>query len=156
MVHIWPYEDLEQRADVRARAIADGGWPPDNNELILDARSEIYLAAPFMQSLGDREIGPVYEMRTYTYALGDMPKVLDAWSGAIAERVKLLPLAGCWYSDIGGLNRFVHLWAYKTYDERARIRSEAVATGVWPPASGVAPLRQENKILLPFDFSPMR
>ena len=156
VVHIWPYEDLEQRAEVRARAIADGDWPPDNDELILDARSEIYLPAPFMETLGDREIGPVYEMRTYSYALGDIPKVLDAWSGAIAERVKLSPLAGCWYSDIGGLNRLVHLWAYKSYDERARIRSEAVAKGVWPPPGSVAPLRQENKILLPFDFSPMQ
>ena len=133
VVHIWPYEDVSSRAELRAQAVAAGVWPPDNADLILDMQSEIYLPAPFMDPLGDREIGPVYEMRIYTYGQGDIPKVLDAWSGRIAERVKLSPLAGCWYSDIGGLNRLVHLWAYKSYDERARIRSEAVAKGVWPP-----------------------
>ena len=109
-----------------------------------------------MTPLGDRKIGPIYEMRTYTYAGGDIAKVLDAWAGAIEEREKLSPLAGCWFSEIGALNKFVHLWAYQTLEERARIRDEGRAKGIWPPQSGVVPLKQENKILLPAEFSPMQ
>ena len=61
-----------------------------------------------------------------------IPRV-DAWADGIAEREKLSPLAGCWYSEIGDLNRFVHLWAYRSFDERARVRREARERGIWPP-----------------------
>jgi len=156
VVHIWPYDDLNQRAEIRGKAVADGAWPPDNSEFMLNMQSDIYLPAPFMTPLGEREIGPIYEMRIYTYAPGDIPKVIEAWSGAIEERQKYSPLAGAWYSDIGGLNKWVHLWAYKSFEERSQVRAETRAKGVWPPPSGVAPIKQENKILLPMSFSPMQ
>ena len=156
VVHIWPYDDLNQRAEIRTRAVADGKWPPQNDDIIVDMESEIYHPAPFMTPLGDRDIGPVYEMRSYTYPVGTIPKVLEYWGKNIVEREKLSPLAGCWYSELGRLNKFVHLWAYKSLDERARVRAEATAKGVWPPPSGVTPVTQENKILVPFEFSPMQ
>ena len=156
VVHIWPYEDLNQRAEIRAKVVADGIWPADNTDLTLDMRSDIYHPAPFMTPLGERTIGPLYEMRTYTYPNGSMPRVLEAWGKAIAEREKLSPLAGCWYSEIGSLNKFIHMWAYSSADERQRVRAEAADTGIWPPRGGVAPLRQENNLLVPFAFSPMQ
>ena len=156
VVHIWPYDDLNQRTDIRARAVADGAYPPDTSEFIVNMQSEIFYPAEFMTPLGERNIGPVYEMRIYTYAPGHIPRVLEAWGARIAEREKLSPLAGCWYSELGGLNRFVHLWAYKSLEERGSVRAEAQAKGIWPPPSGVAPLKQENKILLPAAFSPMQ
>ena len=156
VVHIWPYEDLNQREEIRAKVVADGVWPADNTDLTLDMQSEIYKPAPFMTPLGERTIGPLYEMRTYTYPNGSMPRVLEAWGKAIAEREKLSPLAGCWYSEIGSLNKFIHMWAYSSADERQRVRAEAADSGVWPPRGGVAPLRQENKFLVPFAFSPMQ
>jgi len=44
--------------------------------------------APFMHPLGSRDYGTgnVYEMRTYTYAPGDIAKVLEGWSKAIEAR----------------------------------------------------------------------
>ena len=36
VVHIWPYEDLSSRSEIRSRAVADGVWPPDDHEFILD------------------------------------------------------------------------------------------------------------------------
>ena len=156
VVHIWPYEDLNQRSEVRAKVGEDGIWPPDNAEFTLDMKSEIYNPAPFMTPLGERSIGPLYEMRTYTYPNGSIPRVLEAWGNAIGEREKLSPLAGCWYAEIGSLNRFIHLWAYSDANERDRVRAEAVGSGIWPPKGGVAPLKQETKFLVPFGFSPMQ
>ena len=53
-------------------------------------------------------------MRTYTYAAGDMPKVLAAWTWRdLPAREELSPLAACWTSELGGLNKFVHTWVYK-------------------------------------------
>ena len=155
VVHIWPYEDLNQRAEVRKKAIS-GTWPPDVSEFVVNMQSEIYLPAPFMAPMSERDIGPLYEMRTYTYPQGGIPGVLESWAHRIVGREKLSPLAGCWYSEIGSLNKFVHLWAYKSFEERARVRSEASASGMWPPPVEMLPIRQENKLMFPFNFSPMQ
>ncbi|HSC84305.1 MAG TPA: NIPSNAP family protein [Pseudomonas sp.] len=47
-LHIWPYQSLEQRADVRARAVDDGVWPPENSgPQLRHMHSTIYLPASF-------------------------------------------------------------------------------------------------------------
>lgn len=47
-LHIWPYASLEQRLDVRTRAVKDGVWPPENSgPQLLDMHSTIYLPASF-------------------------------------------------------------------------------------------------------------
>ena len=53
------------------------------------------IPAPFMHALGSRDYGTgnVYEMRTYTYGPGDLPKVLAAWAQAVPAREELSPLA---------------------------------------------------------------
>lgn len=156
VVHIWPYEDLNHRSEVRKTVVEEGVWPPDNSELVVDQRSDILIPVPFMRSLEPKKYGPIYEMRIYTYQPGQIPGVISAWSEAIDEREKLSPLVGCWYSEIGELSTFIHLWAYSSLDERQKVRAEALATGIWPPRSGVtAPVTQENKIMLPADFSPL-
>jgi hypothetical protein len=156
VVHIWPYDDLNQRGETRKKVIEAGIWPPDTGEFILNMNSEIYIPAEFMKPFGERDLGPLYEMRSYTYPPGVMPQVLEAWTGAIEAREKLSPLAGCWYSELGGLNKLVHMWAYRSPEERARIRAESVASGVWPPKAAVTPLTMENKLMLPFKCSPMQ
>jgi hypothetical protein len=83
--------------------------------------------------------------------------VLEAWAKAVPEREELSPLAACWTTEIGGLNRCVHIWPYKDVATRDRIRAASRAPGRnWPPKSGVRPLRQENKLLVPASFSPIR
>jgi hypothetical protein len=67
----------------------------------------------------------VYEMRTYTFAPGDIPKVLEGWAKAIEAREKFSPSAACWTSELGGLNKFVHTWVYKDLNERAKVREES-------------------------------
>ena len=45
----------------------------------------------------------------------------------------------------------------KDLNERARVREEArTSGGAWPPQAGVRPIRQENKLLVPAAFSPVR
>ena len=92
VVHIWPYEDLNQRIEVRAKVVEDGVWPPDNTEFVNSMRSEIFLPAPFNKDHGEARLGPVYEMRIYTYAPGDIPNVIEKWSEHIEEREKYSPL----------------------------------------------------------------
>ncbi|WP_448107385.1 NIPSNAP family protein [Pseudomonas azerbaijanoccidentalis] len=47
-LHIWPWASLEQRQRVRAEAVADGVWPPENSgPQLRDMRSTICLPAAF-------------------------------------------------------------------------------------------------------------
>jgi hypothetical protein len=47
-LHIWPYATLEQRLDVRTRAVQDGVWPPENSAPQLrEMNSTVYLPAAF-------------------------------------------------------------------------------------------------------------
>ena len=69
----------------------------------------------------------------YTYAPGTLPAVMERWAEKVPERIKLSPLVGAWHSELGGLNKWCHIWAYKDAAERQRIRGEAIAKGVWPP-----------------------
>jgi hypothetical protein len=73
-------------------------------------------------------------------------------------------LCAVWYSELGGLNKFVHVWPYPTLDARNETRKKAQETGMWPP-SAVAKkeglpvyelVAQENKILMPSSFSPVQ
>jgi hypothetical protein len=131
------------------------------HHLIEDVGGNDTIAQHFFSPLCPRSrdygSGNVYEMRIYTYDTGQIPKVLEAWAKAIPDREKFSPLAACWYSELGGLNKFVHTWVYKDLNERARVREEArTSGGAWPPQAGVRPIRQENKLLVPAAFSPVR
>ena len=158
ITHIWTYDSFEQRTAIRAEAVRTGVWPPKIAEFIVNMQSEIFVPAPFSPPLEAREVGPLFEIRSYTLAPGGIPGMIERWSGKIDERVKLSPLVGAWYSEFGGLNKWVHIWAYKDAAERQRIRAEAIAKGVWPPGGGLAGqmLKQENKLVMPAACSPLR
>jgi hypothetical protein len=83
--------------------------------------------------------------------------MLEGWGKAIEAREQFSPLAACWSSELGRLNTFVHTWVYKDLNARARVREASCKPdGSWPPQTGVRPIRQENKLLMPAAFSPVR
>ena len=157
VIHIWPYESFEARVAARAAALKEPGWPPATREFTVEQKSEIFLPAPFSPKLEPRALGGIYEIRSYTLAPGAVPGMIDRWAAKIDERVKLSPLVAAWYSEIGGLNKWVHIWAYKDAAERQAIRAEAVARGIWPPGSPEGTLmKMENMLVVPAAFSPLK
>ena len=54
----------------------------------------------------------------YTYAPGTLPAVMERWAEKVPGRIALSPLVGAWYSELGGLNKWCHIWAYKDAGER--------------------------------------
>ena len=164
IIHVWPYKDLEERARIRAAAVKDGAWPPKTSEFMMSQRSDIMIPFSFSPELKPGKMGPYFEMRTYTYASGELPKFTQLWEKALPSRLKVGPLCAVWYSELGGLNKFVHIWPYPTLDARNETRKKAQDTGMWPP-SVVAKkeglpvyqlVAQENKILMPAAFSPLQ
>lgn len=164
IIHVWPYKDMAERERIRNEAVAAGNWPPKIGEFVLNMRTEIFIPFSFSPELKPGKMGPIFEMRTYTHAPGEMPKVAKTWEKALPARVKISPLVAMWYAECGNVNRFVHIWSYPTLQARNDGRQQALAAGVWPPSAvakkeglpEVTLTAQENKILMPSAFSPLQ
>ncbi|HEX5318414.1 MAG TPA: NIPSNAP family protein [Stellaceae bacterium] len=155
IIHCWPYEDLGQRAKLRGDAAKLSNWPPKIGEFIEDMESKIVNLAPFSPKLGDRRLGDIYEIRTYTMQPGGVGIVTEAWAEKIEGRQKFSPMAFCGSTEIGGLNQWIHVWAYKDAAERFAVRDKARASGAWPPNTRGQFIRQENMLVVPAAFSPL-
>jgi hypothetical protein len=52
------------------------------------------------------------------------------------------PAAACWTSELGGLNKFTHIWVYKDLNERAPVREEFRRPGgAWLSQARVRPVQ---------------
>jgi hypothetical protein len=156
IIHCWPYENLGERSRLRGEAMKLPGWPPKIQEFLEEMESKIIIPAPFSPKLEARRLGNLYEIRTYTMLPGAVPTVTEKWAERIEGRTKLSPLAFCGHTELGGLNQWIHVWAYKDAAERFRIRDEARAAGAWPPATRGQFVKQENMFVVPAEFSPLR
>lgn len=75
----------------------------------------------------------LYEMRTYTLkpgTLGDMVKAASTVSRDVRGD-NYGKLEGYWFTEIGPLNQVMHMWSYKDYDERTRLRAELAKNPRW-------------------------
>jgi addiction module HigA family antidote len=157
VIQVWSYESFEHQTRVRTAAAKLVGWPPNTREFVVEQQRDILVPTPFSPLLEPRQLGNLYEIRIYTLKPGGIPATIERWSAHIAQRTKLSPLVGAWYSEIGALHKWVHIWAYKDAGERFRVREEARSKGIWPPPganSGII-IKQENMLVVPASFSPL-
>lgn len=158
VIHIWPYKDLAEREAVRAEAVKTGVWPPDVSAMIHEMKAEIFNPFPFMTEFLSGEHGPLFEYREYAVNAGTIPGIINGWKDAIDARMELSPCAMAMHTEIGGLNKYVHIWPYKSFEHRAQVRADGVAKSVWPPKGSPkgAIITQDNKLLFAAPFSPLR
>ncbi len=156
VIHVWPYENALERSKIRAEAAKLSTWPPKVHEFLVDTKSELFEALPYSPPLEPSSNGPYFEMRSYVLKAGSMPQMAQRWGEYLPGRLKLSPLTGVFTSDVGSLNQWVHIWAYKSLDERVAVRKKATADGIWPPPGDSPVVRQETKILLAAPFSPIK
>ena len=159
VIHIWPYADMGERERTRVEAGKDPNWPPKVAHLQETMQSEIFTPLPFTPTMGSGSLGPVFEWREYTMRPGGQGALVENWSSAIEERVKMSPLVMAMVTECGALNKFVHIWGYESLEHRRAVREEARAKGIWPPKNiSGAPdpiLTQETKICFAAEYSPV-
>ena len=97
-------------------------------------------------------------MRTYDIAMGKTPEYMAAVRDvALPVRESYgVKLAGWYYTDIGALNKVVHIWAYRDYAHFEEAREAFRTDERWlndyvPRVKGIV-LRQENQIMRASDF----
>jgi hypothetical protein len=101
----------------------------------------------------------IYEERIYTIQPGTMAEYLKNYEtlGLPVQKEVLGTLVGFWRTEIGGLNKVVHIWGYDDLDDRLKRRKILSEHPGWPAYLAVAlPLivEQENRVLIPASFSP--
>jgi hypothetical protein len=154
---VWGYKDLAERARIRAEAAKEANWPPKIRDFIVDQNVEVLNPFPFIPDITPGTLGPIFEIRRYTLAAGSLPGVMKRWEAALPARIKLSPVVTAGGMEFGGANRFIHIWAYKTMDQRLQVREQGRKAGVWPPPGGGDELlAQETKIVMPSAFSPLQ
>ena len=126
-------------------------------EFITDLSLDTYLPFDFRPPLQGGAYGPCYEVRSYVLKPDGLTPTIELWRKAVPGRAGVSPLLAAMVAVTGAAIRFMHVWPYKTYDERARLREKAVADGLWPPPGGPGHLlSQQADIYLPAAFSPLR
>lgn len=126
-------------------------------EFIAELSLDTYVPFDFMPPLRPGTFGPCYEVRSYILKPNGLAPTIELWRKAVPARARVSPLLAAMVAVTGAAIRFMHVWPYKTYDERARLREKAVADGLWPPPGGPGHLlSQQADIYLPAAFSPLR
>jgi hypothetical protein len=101
--------------------------------------------------------GPIFEVRTYTLKHNGLTPTAELWRKSLPGRAALSPVVAAMTSLSGEVIRFIHIWPYKSLEERASLRAKAIADGVWPPPGGPDYIAtQQSDIYLPAPFSPTR
>jgi len=148
--------DAAATLDARFAALSAAD-PLGISEYVVAMAMDSYVPFDFIAPLRPGQFCPVYEVRTYMLKPNGLEPTMAAWRKAVPGRMKISPVLAAMTSVTGAVTRFLHVWPYQSFDERARLRAKAAADGVWPPPGGPGHLlSQQVDIYLPAPFSPMK
>ena len=103
----------------------------------------------------------IYEERTYTIVTGRIAEYMTNYEtlGLPVQLEVLGTLVGFFRTEIGGLNKVVHIWGYDSLDDRLIRRDKLANHPDWPrylDANLALIVDQENRLLIPAPFSPLK
>ena len=103
----------------------------------------------------------IVEERDYHVHTGKLNEVVAMYEheGIALQQKHLGRLVGVFTTDVGALSTYTSLWGYESYADREQRRARLQADERWRAFLGkIQPLihTQQNRILLPTSFSPMR
>ena len=160
-MHMWEYNDLNERAEKRAALGKLPRWNneyrPGNKGAII--RQDIRLMNPIIAPKAPASEGNIYEFRNYRLQTGAMGKWLDAFTGALEHREKYSKIVGLWQTEAGQPNEVCHIWAYPDLNTRAEKRAAAAGDPGWQEFLKVGgPLIEEmwSTIMIPASHSPLK
>jgi hypothetical protein len=103
----------------------------------------------------------IVEQRDYHVFTGKLPELVRLYEteGIALQNEYLGGLVGVFTTDIGALSTYTSLWRYDSYAERESRRARLQADERWQSfLARIQPLihTQQNRILIPTAFSPLR
>jgi hypothetical protein len=103
----------------------------------------------------------IVEQRDYHVYTGKLPELVRLYEseGIRLQEEILGGLVGAFTTDVGALSTYTTLWRYESFAEREEKRGRLQADERWQAfLRKVQPLMhtQQNRILVPTSFSPLR
>ncbi len=103
----------------------------------------------------------IVEQRDYHVFTGKLNELVKLYAdeGIELQQRYLGNLLGVFTTDIGALSTYTSMWGYDSYEEREERRAKLQADDAWKAFLGkIQPLihTQQNRILIPTSFSPIR
>lgn len=125
-------------------------------DIIVNMRFDSYAPFPWVRPVQPGRYGNIYEIRTYWLKHGGVPATIASWHAAMPKRSLFSPMIVAMYA-LDGAPRFTHVWPYRSMQERAEVRADTVAKGIWPPSGGPDWLTGEitRVIAVPTGISPL-
>lgn len=155
---ITAYDSVEALAEERVR-LMKAEDPYGIAPYLGGVQSTAFKPLFFMEDrpIAPGEYGPFYEFRTYTLAPNGLPETADAWSKIVERRHAMSPLLMVMASIEEGPQRMVHVWPYKTIEDRMRARAQASKEGIWPPPGGSGKLTAlQSELFVATGFSGLK
>jgi len=103
----------------------------------------------------------IVEQRDYHVYTGKLPELVRLYeTEGIAIQSEILGgFVGAFTTDVGALSTYTSMWRYETFGEREQRRARLQADERWQAfLPKIQPLihTQQNRILVPTSFSPLR
>ncbi|MDP6364915.1 MAG: NIPSNAP family protein [Nitrospinota bacterium] len=96
----------------------------------------------------------IYELRIYKIKPGTVKEYYEKFHEAFEERQKLSRMIGIFNTEVGDLNKIMHIWEYEDHTQRAETRAKASGYDWWPPPIGDLLVSQTTKIVTTPSFRP--
>ena len=161
VMHLWSYQDLNERAKLRAALSENSRWTGEYLPLIREhlIRQDIRILNQVVGPNAPESEANVYEFRNYRLR----PGAAKAWCGhftdALPVREKYSKIVGLWTTEAGQPNEVCHIWAYPDLNARAEARGGAAQDPGWQAfLKKGGPLIEEmwSTVMLPAAHSPLK
>ncbi len=161
VMHLWSFEDLNHRAEVKARLAANRAWNEEYLPLArpLMVRQDNRLMVAAKPLIAPEGTGNIYEYRYYRCKVGRTAGFAKNLVAAMEHREKYSRNVCIWVTEAGQPNEVSHMWAYSDFNERARARAAAAADAGWSGFVAGGPDNLEemySSILIPWSHSPLQ
>jgi hypothetical protein len=161
LVEMWKFIDYHHRAAARARIAQQSVWKRflARGEPMLSRTESLILLRSPAWPFSPPAHSAFYELRHHRLHPGVTEQWLQIWSRGMAVRQNFSKPVGIWLSDIGELNRIVHLWPYSSLQHRHDVRRQANEDPLWRETTAtLATMMQimESTILVPTEASGLQ
>lgn len=160
-IHLWSYQDLQTRQNLRQELFAKPEWTEKYTPMVTPhlISQSVTLLEPIIDMKMPEGENNFHELRTYQIRPGEARKWANNMAQYMAVREKYSQNLGLWIHVTPDPNKVTHLWSYSSWEERIRARQQSQADPEWNAfLANARPLMETMKsmILSPSHWSPRK
>ncbi len=161
VMHMWSYSDLNERARMRGEMLSNERWHKEYLPVLrpLLLRQDVRLLNCIVAPKAPPGTNNLYEFRNYRLRPGAMKEWVANFTGILPTREKYSPIVGLWSTEAGQPNEVCHIWAYPSFEVRAKVRGQVAEDPEWQAFLGKGSgLIEEmhSTLMLPAAHSPLQ